>query len=1004
MKILTSSLLGLVFSLFINTLTAAESTEEEASAVDEVVVTGIKKSLQDSIDIKRSYVGVMDAITAEDFGKFPDGNLAESLARVAGVGIDRSNVEGERVAVRGFGPEFNLVTLNGRQMPTVPGQWEGGRSFNFGDIASPGIQAVEIFKATNSSLPSGGIGSTINMVTTKPLSVEGTRKSFSINIVNDTTSKEASFSSNKPIETSFLFATNQDTWGFSFSGSYQDRNNREEGTREANWLTVEKMAAIEGYSRVSSSGSGIINNSARTDGFTFYQEPTAYQIKDNDRVRTNAQATFQVAHSDNLTSTLDYTYSAVDFNSEGLMFGSWLGGWDTQQGIINSRGVYTDVTVANRSYDHQLIWGSTKNLNQSLGLNIDWQINDSLVISLDTHQSSASKTGSELPNEMGFTTDIKGTLTHKNAGNSGINTFSYDTAFEPSNYLASSVQMWDAYKDNELEQTQIEGSWTNLNGGIITSIDFGVSTIENTYLDARAGNGNGAINPLASQYDDSMFHKAYLGNFMNSFSANFGTDYYYNIDRSSALKAFVLANGAITAGDLDTNERVNEDLNSAFLQVNMETEYMGMPLNIVAGVRYEESETESISLEEKPTTIRWDFINGLTYVGNGIVDAPRYGENDIILPSLALSLGISDSQVLRFSYSESMARASLQDLRSQLSYGNTNYLSATASGGNPNLEPLKASNFDISYENYYAEGSYFAVNYFKKEIEDFIGSKTVNSTIDGLTDPTQSAIGQYAINCVNEWAAAGSPGTAAGDPSGVVHCTSQQALWAQPWMNNFQHMAWVALAMQAHDGALPEFWNVYWAQDAGMSSPNCNDGGWWRCNPGYIDGQATDPLATFAVTRPYNKEEGSVDGFEIVLQHLFEGTPYGVLLNATKISGGDADVDRNLVGEQFLLDGLGDSGNFSVFYEDDKHTARLALNYRGETVAGFGNYDQPLFVEERMQIDASYQYRWDESTTLFIDAMNINDESTRLHARYEEMLFLSQDHGPVYKIGFRTNF
>ena len=140
LSILPSSLLVFILSLSIN-ITAAEPTEEE-STVDEVVVTGIKKSLQDAIDIKRSYVGVMDAITAEDFGKFPDGNLAESLARVAGVGIDRSNVEGERVAVRGFGPEFNLVTLNGRQMPTVPGQWGGGRSFNFGDIASPGIQAV----------------------------------------------------------------------------------------------------------------------------------------------------------------------------------------------------------------------------------------------------------------------------------------------------------------------------------------------------------------------------------------------------------------------------------------------------------------------------------------------------------------------------------------------------------------------------------------------------------------------------------------------------------------------------------------------------------------------------------------------------------------------------------------------------------------------------------------------------------------------------------------------
>ena len=109
------------------------------------------------------------------------------------------------------------------------------------------------------------------------------------------------------------------------------------------------------------------------------------------------------------------------------MFGSWLGGWDTQQGIINSRGVYTDVTVGARSYDHQLIWGSTKNVNKSFGFNTEWQINDALVISLDTHKSSATKTGSELPNEMGFTTDIKGTITHKNAGNSGINTFSQMT-------------------------------------------------------------------------------------------------------------------------------------------------------------------------------------------------------------------------------------------------------------------------------------------------------------------------------------------------------------------------------------------------------------------------------------------------------------------------------------------------------------------------------------------------------------------------------------------------
>ena len=160
----------------------------------------------------------------------------------------------------------------------------------------------------------------------------------------------------------------------------------------------------------------------------------------------------------------------------------------------------------------------------------------------------------------------------------------------------------------------------------------------------------------------------------------------------------------------------------------------------------------------------------------------------------------------------------------------------------------------------------------------------------------------------------------------------------------------------------------------------------------------------FDVTSPYNLNSGQVSGFEFTIQHLFEGTPFGVQFNFTAISGGDVDIDRNKLGEQFILPGLGDSGNLSVFFENERHTARIALNYRGETVAGFGNYEQPLYVEERQQVDFSYQYRYREAATFFLDASNINDESTRLYARYSEMLFLSQDHGPVYKFGVRMNF
>ncbi|XOV86429.1 MAG: TonB-dependent receptor [Pseudomonadota bacterium] len=987
----------------------AEDAGTDAPVMEEIMVYGIRASLRDAIGIKRSNVGTMEAISAEDFGKFPDGNLAESLARVPGIAIDRSNVEGQKIAVRGFGPEFNLVTLNGRQMPTAPGVYEGGRSFNFGDIASPGISAVEVYKSANSSLPSGGIGAAVNMVTTKPLLVSGTKRSLSFSLVEDTTSED----SGVPFETAFLFATNQDRWGFSFSGSYQERSNREEGTRESNWITPELLALTEGYLRVDSSNPAYTNNNARADGFTFYQEPSAYQIKDNYRERTNAQATFQFRVTDDVTATVDYTYSNVDFDAEGVMFGSWLGGWDTNTAIIDRNGVYTDVTVGNRSYDHELIWQTLVNTNKSLGFNLEYQVNEHLVLQFDTHHSTAGVDGGELNNSIGFTTDNKGVISHTNGGSSGINTFSYDTVFGPGNYLATNATIRDGYKENEMDQYQITGRWDNFDGFLVSSVEFGLSRVDNAFTKVRRIANYAAMGPTAASYDDSLFVRTELGDFMNSFSPALGTSYYYRIDPAAALSAFATNNGGVTdvdgavccgPGDVDHNDRVIETLDSAFVQVNMTSEIGNMPLDIVAGLRYEKSDTTSISYYPVPTTLRWDMIAGLVGVndGSGSADLPRSGSNNSVLPSLALSLGLTEDQVLRVSFSQTMSRPDLFDLSSQVDIGNRDFFQPTATAGNPDLNPLKSTNFDLSYEWYYEDESYLAVNYFRKKIKDFIGSRTEGGqNFNGLTDPAQSAIGIQARTCVQAWIDAGRPDPGVpGDPGATGDCVSQQALWAQGWMNDFQHMGWVALGIQSG----VDVSNGYPWSDGAADDALCAYDGWWRCDPGYIDGSAADPLASFEVTAPYNMNSGTVSGFEVALQHLFRGTPFGVQFNFTKISGGDVDIDREAIGEQFILPGLGDSGNFSVFYEDDRHTARLALNYRGETVAGFGNYEQPLYVEERKQIDFSYQFRFNDATTFFLDVSNITDESTRLYVRYPNMLFLSQDHGPIYKFGVRTNF
>ena len=141
------------------------AAEEEAEEAEEniVKIVGIRGSLIRSADLKREKSGVVDIISAEDMGKFPDTNLAESLQRITGVSVSRANGEGSQITVRGFGPRFNLITLNGRQMPGTG----NSRSYNLENLSSEGVEALEVNKTARAENPSGGLGATVNIVTTK---------------------------------------------------------------------------------------------------------------------------------------------------------------------------------------------------------------------------------------------------------------------------------------------------------------------------------------------------------------------------------------------------------------------------------------------------------------------------------------------------------------------------------------------------------------------------------------------------------------------------------------------------------------------------------------------------------------------------------------------------------------------------------------------------------------------------------------------------------------------
>ena len=212
-----------------STLVAAQGGSS-GDVLEEVVVTGIRGSLQRSMDIKRDALGVVDAITAEDIGKFPDSNLAESLQRVSGLSIDRRNGEGFQVTARGFGPEYNQVTLNGRIMPVSQIDEGGGlntsRSFDMSNIAAEGVSGVVVYKSTQADIVSGGIGATIDLQTRKPFQNEGFVSSVGLKILNDSTSRVGD---DYTPELSGFVSWSNDMWGVSLSASHQERDSARTG-------------------------------------------------------------------------------------------------------------------------------------------------------------------------------------------------------------------------------------------------------------------------------------------------------------------------------------------------------------------------------------------------------------------------------------------------------------------------------------------------------------------------------------------------------------------------------------------------------------------------------------------------------------------------------------------------------------------------------------------------------------------------------------------------------
>ena len=997
-------------SLILGATAAAPAFAEEQVAdtkeVEIIEVRGIRGSLVKAMDIKRSSSGITEAINAEDIGKFPDSNLAESLQRISGVAIDRDNGEGSKVTVRGFGPDRNLVLLNGRQMPTTTGD----RSFDFANIASEMISGAEVYKTSDASIATGGIGASINILTHRPLNQPGEIASVGLKFVDDTSAEDGDVTPELSGMYSNTFA--DDTFGISISGSYAER---ESGNQQAEvgtgWRSfpATKDQDWSGAPGADPAWGGVpkenqINRPLGADEIYSVPQTTIYKFEEQQRERLNGQLVLQYAPTEDFTATLDVTHMRNEIDRQYNDISAWFTFAPSENvwtdGPVSSPLYYSEDYAANGIGNQDLSMAAsmsgTKAESTSVGLNLAWQVNKNLWVELDHHSSDAKETpnspwgSSNTLSTAGF---VRQSAASDFSGDLPILAVRGSGGVTAADMLVTGSVFTNEDNRSEIDQTQINAKYELDEYG---SIDFGVGMMtankHNRVVNVQRNDwgGVGAAGDLANIQADitgvqGKFDDVSGGNFENHPD---GPDGFEIVDKIikfdfESLQQFAAANYTPAelvglVGDCgnqfcpssdyaaDTDRFVEEEILSAYVQYNYEGEIGGMLYDFHIGLRYEETEIESTSVVPVYDGARWEGDTEIVLTGSGGKEAlSKSGKYDHLLPNINFNLEINDDMVMRAAYSETIGRAGYTDLQGGTTVG-TNYNKGGGSGtsGNPGLEPLESTNYDLSFEWYYGDASYASIGYFRKEVTNFITNGQIRDTLFNINNPIDGPKYDAAVAAVG------------GD-------AGQQRQWI---LDNF--------------GDRPEVYE----QDGKL----------------IIEGVSEDQIVEFLINVPVNDSvKNDFDGFEFAIQHVFADTGFGAFANYTMVDAGSDFNNLVLTGEfdntalvgatnDGVQTGISDTANLVLFYENYGISARLAYNWRDdylETI-GTGTGANPVYVEAYDQFDfnVSYDLPQVEGLSIFFEGINITDEYRRKHGRSSSEIVNVTQQGARYSLGARYTF
>ncbi|MFQ3196459.1 MAG: TonB-dependent receptor [Paraglaciecola sp.] len=1019
-KKFTRSLLTQSIALLLGSAVVLPAVAQEAAGDTEVIqVKGVRGSLSQSMNIKRQSSGVVDAISAVDMGKFPDTNLAESLQRITGVSINRVNGEGSEVTVRGFGGGFNLITLNGRQMPAAnvstitgnpndKGSTGSSRSFDFSNIASEGVSGIEVYKTGQAAIPSGGIGATININTIKPLASGENRASIGVKAVKD----ESGDGITPEISGLTNWVNDEGNFGVSLFGSFQERDS---GSRHA---------SVEQFQLREWAATDIDNFTA--PGVEVINPPTVGQIvaipsniglgtNQDNRERTNAMLTVQFAPMDNLTLTADVTYAKNEQNSRSLVDGIWF----SQQfnsvefdgnPVVSTPVKFSEDIEGGKDFFFQNLALATKDELKSFGFNADFWVNDSLNLSFDAATSQA-KSGGNGP--LGQNS-IRFNMAGSNAGWQAVDfTRSIPQAsividdlvkgnnngiFDKPDVGSQVTQTDKSNQVTDVDQLRFDGEWIKDD----YEVDFGVGYLSTQMRQTRestseALGGWGVDFPgdiPEGLFEQSCTACAFEDHDMSGVenadaialpagsptialgSVSFSGDPVELLREIGPIYGQTLATLPINGFD---DNLIEEDILSAYVQVSTDYELGEMPLNIVAGLRYEQTDVTSTSDQLVPLAIIWesdnDFLVQPSASSESLTATHDYSN---LLPSLDLTLDVTDEVKARASFSKTLARPAYNQLFNSTTVSapaRPTALGGTPTGnsGNARLDPLESTNIDLSVEWYYSDSSMISIGYYRKDVKNFVGTAQTSTPLFGLLDASSDAAGTLSGQAAVELANLG-------------------------FDNNERNLFTMTAMLQNpadFPGGAADFENTQSFADGVFSA--------FDVNP-----VAGDPELEFQVTRPVNNNSAVIDGVELAWQHFFGETGFGYQANYTIVNGDIGfDVGGAISLDQFALEGLSDTANLVLIYEKDGLSTRIAYNWRDEFLSkvnrGFGNRN-PLFIDTFEQLDINVSYDISDDLSVSLDVINLTEEGQRQFGRSYNNVFFVQEADRRFVLSANYNF